>query len=543
MTDKPEKHPVDKKPEDWWKNSVFYQIYPRSFALLDPEKRQQRIKNRPVTRLNPLDENAEFGDLNGIASKLDYLNWLGIDAIWLSPIFESPMADAGYDVSDYCEVDPIFGEISDLKHLLSTCRKNNLSLILDWVPNHTSILHPWFKESRATLDNPKRNWYWWRNAKDGGPPNNWKAAFKNLDAWSFDEKTKQYYLHLFLPEQPDLNWHNEEVKTAMNSAMESWYQFGIDGFRIDAIHCISKNNELLDSPENFAWAPRSAYNDGPEVHPIINKWRKIAKSYEHKPVLIGEVFLFSIEAISKYYGNHDELDMAFMFPMVFNPFKKSAWEKTIKEVYDFIICKGHWPAWTLSNHDLPRYRSRVSGSEKIARAAGLCLLFLPGCFFIYQGEELGLSDAIITQDQKIDPGNRDGSRAPFPWDPTPNHGWAFSKKSFLPFAPEADTNNVETSMNNPKSTLNFYKSAIEIKKLYPEVFTGGFELIDLDSEDMICYVRYSNSKKIYALINFSKSNAKIPEFLKDYRVILCSSPDETEKNFIGGHTGLILIRD
>ena len=377
-------------PEPWWKTGVVYQIYPRSFA----------------------DSNGDgMGDLAGICSKVDYIADLGVDAIWLSPIFPSPQADMGYDVADYCDVDPMFGDLAAADALIAAAHARGLRVLLDWVPNHTSDRHPWFVESRQSRDNPKADWYWWRDGDPATPPNNWTAAFVGGPAWTWVPEREQWYLHNFLPEQPDLNWRNPEVRQAMYDTLRFWLDRGVDGFRIDVIHLLGKPAELPPKPDDVT-EQLTSFFDFEDTHPILREIRTLLDGYPGERMAVGEVFLLSTELVAKYYGDDDELHLAFNFPPLFARWDADVWRKRINRV-EAEITGTSWPTWVLSNHDNPRHRTRY-GTEARARAAAVLLLTLRGTPFLYAGEELGLEDAVI--EHQVDPGGRDGCRAPIPWD-------------------------------------------------------------------------------------------------------------------------------
>src|SRR5947209_3812887 len=420
----------------WWKEAVFYQIYPRSFA----------------------DSNGDgVGDLEGIRRHLDHLQWLGVDGIWICPFYPSPMADFGYDVADYCDVDPLFGTLDDFDRLLADAHARDIRVIIDWVPNHTSDRHPWFVESRSSRDNPKRDWYVWRhgvpgpNAVAGGPdqrPNNWRAAFGG-DAWTWDETTEQWYLHLFLPQQPDLNWRNPDLVDAMHGVLRFWLDRGVDGFRIDVVQGLAKDRELADDPPGTV-LPRSSTNDHPDAHPILRELRRLVDGYPQEPVLVGEVYLLSTEQVVRYLGHGDQLHLAFDFTSLYAPWDAAAWRACVERVGAALGPVDAWPTWTLSNHDNVRHRTRYDGpaGDARARAAAVLLLTVRGTPFLYEGEELGLEDAEIPPERVVDPGGRDGCRAPIPWDPSPDHGWGVpgggperGDGPWLPWPPEADVRN------------------------------------------------------------------------------------------------------
>jgi alpha-glucosidase len=483
-------------PAPWWKTAVIYQIYPRSFA----------------------DTNGDgIGDLPGIHQHLDHLSWLGIDAIWVSPFYRSPMADFGYDVSDYCDVDPLFGTLRDFDSLLEDAHGGGIRVLVDWVPNHTSDQHPWFLESRPSRQSPKRSWYWWRpdrpSAAGGmGPPgsrgrrpNNWRAAFGG-PAWTWHEPTQQWYLHLFLPEQPDLNWANRAVADAMHDTLRFWLDRGVDGFRIDVVHGLSKDPALPDMPPDLAREPASSFNDQPGTHHLILGFRRVLEEYQGDRVMVGEVYLLSTPKVAAYYGtpSQPELHLAFNFPPLYAPWDAEAWRTCISDVLEHFERRDGWPTWVLSNHDNPRHRTRYGGNEDRARAAAVLLLTLRGTPFLYQGEELGLEDATVPPDHQVDPGGRDGCRAPIPWDGTPNHGWS-GRPPWLPWPPGADGNaNVAAQRADPGSMLHLYRRLLAARRGSPALQLGSLTLLDTP-ENVVGYVRAgpAGSEARTALINFA----------------------------------------
>ena len=361
--------------DPWWKSAVVYQIYPRSFA----------DSGRPP---------AGVGDLEGIRRRLGHLADLGVDALWLSPIYPSPGHDFGYDVADYCDVDPAFGTLGDLDRLVADAHGLGLRVLLDWVPNHTSDEHPWFVESRSSPANPKRDWYVWRDGDPSTPPNNWVGAFTGGPAWTWDGATGQWYLHQFLPQQPDLNWANPEVVEAMHGVLRFWLDRGVDGFRIDVVHGLGKDPALPDDPPESAGIAHSSLNDRPETHHVIRGLRRLADSYPGDRVLVGEVYLLDTTKVATYYGDGDELHLAFNFPPLFAPWDAGEWRAHVARVEEEIGARGAWPTWVLSNHDNPRHRTRY-GTDQRAAAAAVLLLTLRGTPFLYAGEELGLEDAVV----------------------------------------------------------------------------------------------------------------------------------------------------
>ena len=435
----------------WWQSAVVYQIYPRSF----------------------LDRSGDgVGDLAGVRERLDYIEWLGADAIWLSPFYRSPMADFGYDVSDYCDVDPLFGTLADFDGLVEDCHHRNMRVIVDWVPNHSSDQHPWFVDARSSRTSEKRDWYYWRDGSRDRPPNNWRAAFGGR-AWTWDEATSQWYLHLFLPAQPDLNWGNPDVRQAMYDTLRFWLDRGVDGFRMDVIHGIGRDPALPDAPYDVERVPWSSLNDHALTHEYLREIRKLIDSYPGDRMAVGEVFLLSTKKVATYYGNGDELHLSFNFPPLFAPWTADAWRRRVDRVVEELDPVGAWPTWVLSNHDNPRHRTRY-GTEARARAAAVLLLTLRGTPFLYAGEELGLEDAEIPPSAKLDPGNRDGCRAPIPWDGSPEHGWAGGAHPWLPWPPEPDHRNMEALQADPSSILHLYRRLLAARRASPALQTGSW---------------------------------------------------------------------
>jgi alpha-glucosidase len=465
--------------EPWWRSAVIYQIYPRSFLDSDGDG---------------------VGDLEGARSRLEYLSWLGVDTVWLSPFYRSPMRDFGYDVSDYCDVDPLFGTLADFDRFVAEAHARHIRVLVDLVPNHTSDQHPWFVESRSSRDNPKRDWYIWRDGTPDRPPNNWIAAFTNEPAWTWDEKTGQWYLHLFLPEQPDLNWENPEVEAAMHDVMRFWLDRGVDGFRIDVAHGLGKDPRLPDEPPELGGVPHSAINDDPRTHPILRRLRQLVDGYPGDRMLVGEVFLLDTSLVAAYYGDGDELHLAFNFPPLFAPWDASAWRGEIVRAEAEFGPRGAWPTWVLSNHDNVRHRTRY-GSEARARAAAVLLLTLRGTPFLYAGEELGLEDAVVPPERVVDPGGRDGSRAPLPWDATPSHGWA-TTDPWLPWPPDPLTNNAEAQRLEGSSILHLYRRLLAARRASPALVRGDIELLD-GPAGVLAYERSFAGDRRMVAVNFS----------------------------------------
>ena len=480
----------------WWQKEIVYQIYPRSF--MD-------------------DDGDGVGDLPGILQKLDYLQWLGVEAVWLSPIFPSPMADFGYDISDYTGIHPLFGTMEDFDQLLSEVHKKDMKMILDLVPNHTSNEHPWFEESRSSRDNPKRDWYLWHDAApDGGPPNNWLSVFGG-SGWEYDEKTDQYYYHAFLKEQPDLNWRNPEVQQAMLDVMRFWLDKGVDGFRVDVMWHMIKDDEFRNNPPNPDYTPeQSTYNklipaystDQPEVHDIVAMMRNVMDEYEER-VMIGEIYL-PIDKLVTYYGHdHSGAHLPFNFQLVVLPWEAKKIFSTINQ-YEGALPTGGWPNWVLGNHDKSRIASRVGLPQ--AKVAAMMLLTLRGTPTMYYGDELGMEDVLIAPEQVQDPQEknmpglglgRDPERTPMQWDDTENAG--FTKATpWLPLAENYEKVNVAAEKQAEDSMLSFYKKLIELRQSEPALMVGDYEPVNLKG-NAFAYVRHYDNKRFLIILNLDNS--------------------------------------
>jgi alpha-glucosidase len=500
----------------WWESTVFYQIYPRSFC----------------------DRSGDgVGDLEGIRARLDHVAGLGVGAIWLSPVYRSPMADFGYDVSDYCDIDPLFGDLAALDSLIGAAHERDLKVVLDWVPNHTSDRHPWFVESRSGRDNPRRDWYIWRDGSPDRPPNDWRAAFKGVggrdfpSAWTWDELTGQWYLHLFLAEQPDLNWANPAVREAMAGVIRFWLDRGVDGFRVDVVHALAKPPGLPDLPADQAGIPYCAFIDDPGVHPIVAGIRKVIDAAPPpRRVLIGEIVLPTVAQNVPYYGQPDrpELHLGFNFHPLRARWDAPSWRRQIDAVTESHDPAGAWPTWVLSNHDNPRHRTRY-GTEARARAAAVLLLTLRGTPFLYAGEELGLSDADIPPECRVDPGGRDGCRAPIPWDAGPGHGWAGDP--WLPWPPEAaGASAAEQDAAGPGSTLGLYRQLLAARNGSPALRSGGFDWLE-SGPGTIAYSRRAGEDVRAIAVNFETGPGWATLPAGDWTVRLTSIP--------GGGTGSV----
>jgi alpha-glucosidase len=486
----------------WWKEAVFYQIYPRSFCLGDPAARRQRLGLTGATPPDRIRDGA--GDLEGIRRHLDHLVWLGVDAIWLSPFYPSPMKDFGYDVSNYDDVDPLFGSLGDFDRLLDQAHRRGLRVIIDFVPNHTSDEHPWFVDARSSRTSAYRDFYVWRDPDPDNPslpPNNWQRSFGEGPAWTFDENTGQWYLHLFLPGQPDLDWSNPKVREAMRDVLGRWLDRGVDGFRIDVVHALGKDPQLPDVAPEIAAIPYSVLNDDERTHPIVRELRSFIDSWTGDRVTVGEVFLIRTALVAKYYGHGDELHLAFNFPPMFCPFDAVCFKERIAEIERLFTPIGAWPTWVLSSHDRPRHRTRYGGSERRARAVAVMLLGMRGTSFIYAGEEIGLEDVPVPPEMAVDPGGRDGCRAPIPWDGSPTHGWALSGEPWLPFPTSAENRNVADLAADESSIVHLYRQLLSLRRETVTLRRGELEL--LETPDQVLAVRrVLDGDQRWVVVNF-----------------------------------------
>ncbi len=492
----------------WWASAVVYQIYPRSFADSDGDG---------------------VGDLAGICSRLDHVAGLGVDAIWLSPIYRSPMADFGYDVSDHTAVDPVFGDLEVFDRLLAEAHRHGLRVLLDWVPNHTSSEHPWFRESRWSRASAKRAWYVWRDGRGDQPPNNWRSAFGG-PAWTWDEATSQWYLHLFLPEQPDLDWSNPEVVAAMHDVLRFWLDRGIDGFRADVVHLIGKDEAFPDQPEEIAHLDIVGAHEHPRTHELLRGIRELLDGYPGERVMVGEVPLRAPALLAPYYGLDDELHLVFNFALMHVPWSAEAFAGVVVEAEKAFSSQGLWPCWVLSNHDQPRHRSRYGGSDARARAAALLLLTLRGTPFLFAGEELGLLDADVPRASRVDPGGRDGSRAPIPWDATALHGWA--AEPWLPWPPEAEVTNAASEAADPHSTLALYTGLLAVRRSSPALTLGAFERLDSPAGTLV-YQRSSGGDVRRVAVNFGGEQVRAVTAVEGWKVELTTDDDRAGRPWDG----------
>ncbi len=484
----------------WWEEAVVYQIYPRSFADADGDG---------------------IGDLAGVIDHLDHLVELGVDALWLSPFYPSPMADFGYDVAEHCDVDPLFGTLATFDRLVAEAHRRGLKVVVDYVPNHTSDRHRWFMASRADRSDPHRGWFVWRDpAPGGGPPNNWRCAFSDDPAWTFDGTTGQYYLHLFLPEQPDLEWNEPGVQEAMGDVLRFWMDRGVDGFRADVVHCIGKDPALPDAPEELAGLPACIFDHGAGTHEQLRRLRRIVDGGSPGAhLLLGETAVFDREQQLSYLGQGDELHLAFNFLLLHAPWEATAWRTEVAAALEGHRRVGAWPTWVLSNHDLPRHRTRY-GSEARARAAAVALLTLRGTPFIYQGEELGLQDATVPPGAVLDPGGRDGCRAPLPWEASDLAGWP--EHPWMPLPPGAAAHSVAAERDDPASMLSHYRRLLRLRHALAVLRVGDMELLDAPPQ-VLRWHRFlpaaapGDERRVEVAVNFA--SVEVPAAISPGRVL------------------------
>jgi alpha-glucosidase len=465
------------------------------------------------------------GDLAGIMRRLDYVRSLGVDAVWLSPIFPSPMADFGYDVADYTDIHPLFGDLSTFDRLLAEAHKRGLKLLLDLVPNHTSDQHPWFLESRSSRANPKRDWYIWRDASpmgglspEAGPPNNWLSFFGG-PAWTFDEATGQYYLHQFLSQQPELNYRNPDVVAALEDTLRFWLDRGVDGFRVDVMWLMIKDPTFRDEPADPRWDGVNPHNslqhiytaDQPEVHEIVRRMRRVLDAYDDR-MMVGEIYLPN-EQLVTYYGRGDESHLPFNFQLIDTPWKADVVRRAV-DAYEVALPPDAWPNWVLSNHDRHRVATRIGAAQ--ARVANMLLLTLRGTPTTYYGEELGMENVPIPPEFVQDPPalrqpeiahvvGRDPVRTPMQWDDSPNASFAMPGVTpWLPLAADYRDRNVAAQTADPKSMLSLYRALTALRRAEPALCGGAYRSVDAGDPDVFAYVREApGSDSFLIVLNFS----------------------------------------
>jgi alpha-glucosidase len=475
----------------WWQRGIVYQVYPRSFQ----------------------DTNGDgVGDLRGVTARLDHLVTLGVDAVWLSPIYPSPMADFGYDIADYTGIDPLFGTMADFDALIAAAHARGLKLILDFVPNHSSDQHPWFIESASRRDGPKADWYLWRDpAPGGGVPNNWLSNFGG-SGWTFDARRGQYYYHSFLPQQPDLNWRNPAVRAAMADVLRFWMARGVDGFRVDVMWMMIKDDRFRDDPPNPDYQPGGSSHDRllplytadrPEVHEVVAGLRTVLDEYPDR-VMIGELYL-PIDRLVTYYGPHlDEAQLPFNFQLLLmSRWSASTIARIITE-YEAALPAGGWPNWVLGNHDRPRVASRIGRAQ--ARMAAMLLLTLRGTPTIFYGEEIGMTDVPIPPAAVRDPAEirepgkglgRDPERTPMPWDDAAGHGFT-TGQPWLPFGDQGT--DVAAQLADPRSMLSLYRALIALRRRSPALLQGAVQAVRAEGS-VLAYERWHETERVAVYLN------------------------------------------
>lgn len=520
----------------WWREGVIYQIYPRSFQ----------------------DTNGDgIGDLRGVTQRLDYLESLGVNAIWLSPFYPSPMADFGYDVADYVDVDPLFGTLADFDALVAAAHERDLKVIIDLVPNHTSDEHPWFREARASRENRRRDWYIWRDpAPDGGPPNNWLSEFGG-SAWAFDEASGQYYYHAFLDRQPDLNWRNPEVVAAIHEVMRFWLRRGVDGFRVDVIWHLMKDAEFRDNPPNpdyregtnpyFKLLPVHT-TDLAEVQEVVAGLRQVVDEFPDR-VLIGEIYL-PVERLVAYYGAAlDGAHLPFNFALLETPWNAREIEALVAR-YEDALPEGGWPNWVLGNHDRPRILKRVGPDQ--ARVAAMLLLTLRGTPTLYYGDEIGMPQVDVPPERIQDPYEknvpglglgRDGVRTPMQWDGSAFAGFS-DVEPWLPLAPDHTEVNVQAALADPHSMLTLYRRLLSLRRSHPSLATGAYVAVAAEG-DLLLYRREGEAERLLVALNLGGEPLLVAAPEIEGKLLLSTFCDREAEPVQGeislrGHEGVVI---
>src|SRR5215207_2593916 len=497
----------------WWKHAVFYEIYPRSFKDSDGDG---------------------VGDLDGSTSKLDYLAALGIDAVWITPFYPSPQVDFGYDVSDYESVDPQFGTLAAFDRLVREAHRRRIKVVIDFVLNHTSDKHPFFVESRSSRTNPKRDWYIWRDPKNGGLPNNWSSSFGPV-AWTLDDKSGQYYNHYFYREQPELNWRNPEVERRMFETVRFWLKRGADGFRLDAVNYLFEDPALRDNPvlpelrfgSTTEHEQEKKYNrDLPEVQDAVVRLRAFNDRVNPESVLVGEAYVPKWEELMRYYGPADNgVHLPFNFFLVMEPARSKLDATIFRDVIAASerALQGRWTTYVLSNHDIPRHYDRLGDgthNDEIAKLTATMLLTLRGSPFLYYGEEIGMvTTEPKTVEEVRDPvgkrywplrKGRDGERTPMQWDAGRHAGFTTPAATpWLPVPPSARTKNVAAQERDASSLLNFYKRLITLRRASPALLDGDYAAVGNDPH-VYAYVRRTPGQRMLVALNMSGESRALP---------------------------------
>jgi alpha-glucosidase len=501
----------------WWKHGVFYHIYPRSFY----------------------DSNNDgIGDIRGIIQKLDYLSHLGITAIWISPMYQSPMHDFGYDVSDYRKIDPVFGTMDDFKLLLRNAHEHGIRIVMDLIMNHTSHLHPWFRESVSSKDNPKRNWYIWKDGVRNKKPNNWRSAFGN-SAWEYDEGTNQYYLHSFLKEMPDLNWRNKEMRKTFFNEVRYWLDLGVDGFRLDVINMIVKDKKFRNNPLFFGipWIQKHVYTrNRPRSMRITNLLRKILDEYDDR-MCVGEIYTMPPGDPGKaagYLGSgNDSIHLAFDFSLMFQSWNARNFYTCLSNWYGHIP-EGGWACNVLSNHDLFRGNTRFGRNKHApekSKVLAILLLTLKGTPFIYYGEEIGMINGKLRKCEIADPlgkrfwpffKGRDRARTPMQWSSAMHAGFS-THTPWLPVNNDYLELNVRVESGNPDSVLFIYKKLIFLRNCEEILQSGDWVPLIKGGKGILAYFRVLGSEKMLILLNFRNRIVDIPSLIPENGYVLIST--------------------
>ncbi len=523
----------------WWQRAVFYQIAPLSFQDTNGDGK---------------------GDLNGVVRRLDHLEWLGVDAVWLCPIYPSPMLDFGYDIADFCAVDPRFGSLDDFDRLVIELHRRGMKLLLDFVPNHTSDRHPWFHESRSSRDNPKRNWYVWADpGPDGGPPNNWLSRFGG-SAWEWDQPSGQYYYHAFLKEQPDLNWRNDDVRRAMADVLRFWLDRGVDGFRVDASAVLAKDELLRDDPPDPDYDPDSTpppqrlkrvfTDDRPETLHYLEQLRAVVDEFPDR-VLAGEV-QGKIDRIGHFYGSdRPRFQLPLNYALLDSKWDAVSLQAHIDTYYNAIPDQA-WPDWVIGGHDKKRLASRVGAAQ--ARNAAILAFTLKGTPFFFAGDEIGMEQVPIPPDrvqdpfERLTPGyglNRDPERSPMRWDAS-HHGGFSTAEPYLPMGDDFTARNVDTLKQDPHSLLWLYHRLIALRRATPALTVGDWRP-RRSRNDILSFRRVLADQRILVALNISHQPRRL-EIASNARLLLSTHLDR-EGEAVGGATmlradeGLILALD
>lgn len=518
------------KNRRWPEGAVVYQIYPRSFY----------------------DSNDDgIGDIPGITAKLDYLQDLGVNALWLSPFYPSPMADFGYDVADYCDVDPIFGDLGDMKKLLKAAHQRDIRLIVDLVPNHSSDEHEWFRQSRQSKEGAYADWYIWHDPKgydNNGkpiPPNNWIEVLGGNPAWEWEPARQQYYLHSFNVHQPDLNWANPKVREAIKDAMRFWLDMGVDGFRVDAVHFIAKDPLLRDEPVNPHYKPgvsgrydalKHSYNHGwPTMFAYLSEMASVLKEPKYADThrfMITEAYPDTHEPIEEYLAFYEGMDPEVAAPFNFEgiglPWQAGVWHRFLKSFHKTLaqfspLCV---PSYAFGNHDQPRLASRIG--DDAARSAAVMLLTLPGMAFIYNGDEIGMTNGHIPNAYVQDPGaqggfGRDPERTPLQWNGEKHAGFSKAETTWLPVANSYKTRNIEAELKDPASFLSLYRTLIALRNASEVLRYGDIEVINTGNKDVLGYRRHSDEQSFTVLINFSSRAQKTHVITHEEKLLVSSA--------------------